>query len=184
MSHLPFSKRSKHLSLISSVIFIITLLLAASCSDKSSTGQDGPEPQGSFIGHSSCLRDISPDKGISDWDQVCIEYSYDGLSTLTITNLEAWYNCCLDSIACRIENSHRKVTIYEYEYMWHGGCDCRCPYNLEYLVENVPPGEFTIRLYPDYPDFVQMPAEFKLWLPPLTPLTDTICVELEFSFDK
>lgn len=177
--------RREPLQLILSVISIIVLGTLVGCSETkvSSTGQNTPDHQGSFIGHSDCLEIPSPDKSLQEEMQACIEYSYDGSATLHFTNLDVMYNCCLDSITCQISHACREVTVYEYPFlMGVTGCDCICPYNLDYQIDMVPAGEFTITLYMDYPYYIQMPAVFTLLLPH-RPIIDTLCVDLEFDFD-
>ncbi|MCK4224718.1 MAG: hypothetical protein KAX39_06030 [candidate division Zixibacteria bacterium] len=84
-------------------------------------------------------------------DQDCIEYQYDGASVLLLKHVNAGFNCCPDEILADITIEDNVITIDEDESLeLTGGCDCLCLFDVDYQISNLPPGEYTIRVYGMY----------------------------------
>lgn len=79
-------------------------------------------------------------------DQDCIEYQYDGVSVLLLKHVNAGFNCCPDEILADITIEDNVITIEENESLESGGCDCLCLFDVDYQINNLPPGEYTIRI--------------------------------------
>lgn len=76
--------------------------------------------------------------------QECIEYEYDGESTLLLKHINAVFNCCPENIVADIKFIEHVIHIEEREM--NGICDCLCHYDLIYRLDNVTPGEYIIRI--------------------------------------
>jgi len=79
--------------------------------------------------------------------QTCIIYEYDGVGSLSLTHVDAGLNCCpVPTITVDIEGN--TITITEAD---DGMCDCLCLYDIEYQVENLPPGQYRIMVHEAVP---------------------------------
>jgi hypothetical protein len=77
-------------------------------------------------------------------DQDCIVYDYDGQNTLSVTHVNAGFNCC-PIIQANISVSGDTIMINEGEtYGEWGPCACLCLFDVDYEVINIPPGTYTI----------------------------------------
>ncbi len=101
-------------------------------------------PSGNMVEHSGCLYWSAKDSLEED----CITYEYDN-GTLLLTHLNDLFNCCPESLLADIDinTDSNVITITETEDLGQsGGCDCLCLYNLDYVLVNIPPGEYTIKV--------------------------------------
>jgi len=78
----------------------------------------------------------------------CVEYHYDGAGTLTITHINAGFNCCVDELGANISFEGNLITFDEYEI--NPLCYCLCLYDLEYTLYNIPPGTYTLTFIEPY----------------------------------
>ncbi len=108
-------------------------------------------------------------------NQSCIEYQYDGLDVLSITHRNAGFNCCPDELAVIIGIDGNVITIEEVEYLYGGGCDCLCLFDLDYEITGLPPGEYTVEVVEPYRHPDDEPLEFTINLPS-SPDTGSHCV--------
>jgi hypothetical protein len=70
----------------------------------------------------------------------CIQYNYDGTGSLSLTHQNAGLNCCpVPTLTVEIEGN--TITVTESD---DGLCDCYCLYDIQYQIENLPPGEYRI----------------------------------------
>ncbi len=100
-----------------------------------------PEPLGSMISASGCLGEKEAADTTSVWD--CILYSYDGSGTLTLNQLNAGFNCCMDYFNADFDITDSTITITQYD---EDLCDCNCLYNIDYEIINLLPGVYTITI--------------------------------------
>jgi len=109
-------------------------------------------PIGSMTGYQGC-KEFRKD-GAADSipaDQDCIVYQYDGEGVLLLEHVNAGFNCCPDEILADVNLQGNVITITEDESLEPGGgCDCLCLFDLDYRIDNLPPGEYTIRVYGMY----------------------------------
>lgn len=94
----------------------------------------------------------SSDKGFETdtipLDQECAFWEYDGVSTLQIHHKNAAFNCCpIEQYAELGEFSNGVIYVQEQEILVEGvGCECVCLFNIDFAIDRLPPGEYTIRL--------------------------------------
>ena len=112
---------------------------------------DGPIPclAGKVLAKTGCKTFPQEDEVPPNLD--CIQYEYDGQLVLKIKHLNAGFNCCPDTITADIEVEGNVITVSERESTEvHGGCDCLCLFNVEYQVNHVLPGVYTIKFVEPY----------------------------------
>jgi len=111
----------------------------------------GPAPSGILLDYSGCkeFQKGTPIDSVSP-DQDCVEYQYDGTSLLLLKHINAGFNCCPDEILADITIEGNIITIEEDESLESGGCFCLCLFNVDYQISNLPPGEYTIRVFGMY----------------------------------
>jgi len=116
----------------------------------------GPEPTCPPTGISGYLADYSGCKEFVKTDgadtipptQDCIAYHYDGQGTLTLNHINAGFNCCPDSLNATFDLQNGLITIQQIEY--GGVCDCNCLFDLTYVINLLPPGDYTIMVNEPY----------------------------------
>ncbi len=111
------------------------------------------DPTGVLLQYDGCKQF----QGNSNMSQVlvastndCLQYQYDGQSTLTLKHVNAGFNCCPGEITAEIEFNRNLITITESEQ--EQGCRCLCLFDLDYKVINLSPGRYTIRVTEPYVD--------------------------------
>ena len=73
--------------------------------------------------------------------QSCIVWEYYGQSRLTLHHVNAGLNCCPEG---RAEVTVSEGVITVDETIIDGLCDCYCLFDVDMLVVNLPPGEYTV----------------------------------------
>ncbi len=137
----------------------------------------GPEPcsqpSGELVDYVGCFKSLNATDTIeSNWD--CLEYEYDGGSTLTLNHINAGFNCCA-IVGAEIIIEDSLIMIVESEtFDSLGPCFCLCLFDLEFEIINLPPGTYTIvveevALYEE--DFIEFTINLTT-----TPITDSYCV--------
>jgi hypothetical protein len=108
----------------------------------------GSDPSGTLTNADGCkiFPDLHPDSD-STWFRDCIEYQYDGVSTLILKHVNAGFNCCPE-ITTEISFAGDTITIEEIELS--GDCDCLCLFDLDYEIIDLLPGEYTISVIEPY----------------------------------
>jgi len=107
------------------------------------------EPYGYLVSTGDCtnmggaLSDIVGGESVS-----CVRYTYDGEGTLDLTHVNAVLNCC-PILNMTISVEADTITIVETP---DGVCDCTCPFDIDYRVEDLPPGQYRIVVYEAYPN--------------------------------
>jgi len=109
----------------------LTVLLIISC--------DGWEQSvtGSLTNYSDCKSSKSADLEEDTPDSLsCVNYVYDAYTKkLSLTHINAGFNCCPGKISCRIYLDDETVIIKEKERA--SLCDCDCLFDLEIEVEGL-----------------------------------------------
>jgi len=100
--------------------------------------------------------------GIHTQDQDCIEYRYDG-QKLELKHVNAGFNCCPEEITASIQIKGQTISICEREAA--AGCYCQCLYDLDYVIEDLLPGEYVIQVEEPYLGKNE-PLTFKVQLAP------------------
>jgi len=93
----------------------------------------------------------------------CVEYAYDGLATLTLTHVNAGFNCCPTRITADLSLVGNVLTITEGETFENGGpCYCLCLFDVEMVISGLPPGQYTIHVAELYVQNGDAPLEFSV----------------------
>jgi hypothetical protein len=143
-------------------IFAVTLcvmmfFLVGGCKKSEDTQMS---PTGALLGYNGCkqfLQTAGTDPFAPSAENDCIEFSYDGESTLTLKHINAGFNCCPGDITAAIEIGSGRIIITENEN--EQGCDCLCLFDVQYEIINLPPGRYTIRIIGLYLDESDEPVE-------------------------
>jgi len=94
-------------------------------------------------------RSSSADTTDPEYD--CIRYSYDAATeVLKITHINTAFNCCITDVKIDISKDDSIISISESEKMANGPCDCSCLYDLDYSIESVKKGTYTIKVIEPY----------------------------------
>jgi hypothetical protein len=104
----------------------------------------------------------------------CIEYQYDGAGTLHISHINAGLNCCPSGVNLTVIINDGNLIITEKELLDMGGCDCYCLFDIEYTLEDIPPGYYMMKVIGEClhgQDPLQVIVDFS------EPRTGTHCVE-------
>ncbi len=113
---------------------------------------------GSVTDHSGCL-DFGLAKAVASAppDQGCVEYEYSN-NTLVLTHANAGLNCC-PIIVADIRVIGSDIIIEEIDSVI-APCDCNCLFDINYVINNLPPGEYTLRVIEPYLHPEDTPLEF------------------------
>lgn len=77
-----------------------------------------------------------------------IEYHYDGKSKLTLTHINAGFNCCPGELFTEITANNNQITIEEFET--ESVCDCDCLYDLFIEIDDIEPGNYSFSVLEPY----------------------------------
>ncbi|MEE9443458.1 MAG: dockerin type I repeat-containing protein [candidate division Zixibacteria bacterium] len=101
-------------------------------------------PTGTLTARSDCksFEKTSTASESTPTNQDCIEYQYDGVGTLSLRHINAGFNCCPLDMIIDINIEDNIITIDESKV--EGDCSCNCLFDLDYEIQNLPPGEYTI----------------------------------------
>jgi len=103
---------------------------------------DAPNPWGDLVEIGECTHPWL-NKADPPSHQGCVEWNYDN-GTLHLTHWNAGFNCCPEiHTDVWVGSSH--IWIEETETFPQGDpCPCLCVYDLEFEINNLPPGEYII----------------------------------------
>lgn len=121
--------------------FASVILFAGACESNPEHSISG----GSLVSHSACKSDktFMSDSDIPDTVS-CVEYAYDASSKkLTLTHINAGFNCCPGELSCDISLLGDTIVVEEKEET--PACDCNCLYDLEISVDNVAQANYVIK---------------------------------------
>jgi hypothetical protein len=115
--------------------------------------KDENEPvtlSGSLVSHSECKSSKSDSVFIIASDSIsCVEYTYDSVQKkLTLIHVNAGFNCCPDSLYCKVSINMDTILIREFEKAVL--CDCDCLYDLNIEVEGVESKSYVIQFIEPY----------------------------------
>ena len=103
-------------------------------------------PSGQKISDTGCK---SFGKDGSDPFYDCINWSYDGFGTLTLTHINTAFNCCPAAVWGNFSFPGNDIVIEEDESYdpEAGPCPCLCLFDIEYEFYNIAPDEYDIVVY-------------------------------------
>lgn len=137
------------MKIFSTILFFVITLLTTSlfynCSDNSGSGNS--DVSGQLINYDGCkyIDSEALFKGnYAPSYQDCIEYQFDSTGSLTVTHINAAFNCCPADIIADIQSNGNAITITEQET--NAPCDCICLYDVEYRFSNVTADIYTITI--------------------------------------
>jgi hypothetical protein len=152
-----FMPNKSLLSHIKFTIICITMILTSSallsCSKDKSTEQSWPDPNVELMQISGCVGFDWHKASIgSAFTSDCMDYTYDGNGLLLLRHIKVYFNCCPDEVKADIGIDGFTITIKEWEIIapW-GGCDCVCPFDFDYMLNDLANGEYTIVIYRQNP---------------------------------
>jgi hypothetical protein len=100
---------------------------------------------GELVGDASCKAGALSDTADG---LTCLAYDYDD-GTLSLTHYNAVLNCC-PVLTAEFDIRASEIVITEIDSLHQGGCDCVCRYDLNYLISNLLPGEYAIKVIEPY----------------------------------
>jgi len=106
---------------------------------------------GSLVSHSECKSGLRTAFQISDTPDSlsCVEYSFDVINNkLSLTHINAGFNCCPDSLYCSITASNDTIIIREFEKK--AQCNCDCIYDLYMEVNDIEEGKYQVKFIEPY----------------------------------
>jgi hypothetical protein len=106
----------------------------------------GSAPSGTVVSQSGCKSHMAA-AGVTSLtpDQSCVDIQYDGAGTLTMTHGNAGFNCCPENLSAQFSFDGSTITVTESEtFGEYGPCLCMCLFDLEFRINNLPPGQYRI----------------------------------------
>jgi hypothetical protein len=79
----------------------------------------------------------------------CIEYSFNGSENiLSVKHINAGFNCCPDSLYCKVSLSSDTIIIQEFEK--HPSCKCDCLFDLDIQITGVVAKKYQVKFIEPY----------------------------------
>lgn len=124
-------------------------LTIVSCEKKSNDDKQGAI-SGRLIGNTTCKsynRYFAP---VDDPDSISrVDYSFDNETyKLTLKHINAGFNCCTDSLYCKIELKGDTILVREFEKS--AQCDCNCLYDLDIEIDGVDMKKYQVKFVEPY----------------------------------
>lgn len=132
-----------------SYMLFLLLIFAGACSTEPENS--GPENLTiEILGKPQCnhsnLADFHAQTPAS---QSCLEYAFDkDNGKLILRHLNAAFNCCPDSLWCKVILKNDTIIIQEFEK--NKGCKCDCLYDLDLEVRGIESGKYQVQLIEPY----------------------------------
>ncbi|MBN2521786.1 MAG: hypothetical protein JXB24_00850 [Bacteroidales bacterium] len=138
--------------LLSILLTGILLFFSYSCEEKKEqqTGDDPLVLTGELIDYTGCkqFKSASNDSEIPD-TLSCVSYDFDALNNkLTIHHINAGFNCCPDSIYCKVSLNNDTIVIQEFEKMPQ--CYCECLFDLTIELNGIEAKKYCITFEEPY----------------------------------
>jgi hypothetical protein len=163
-------------SMVPSVACSLMALFLAGCNGTPTEGE-GQVPAGRTTDFSGCKSSLPTTADeLALLGESCVIWTYNGESILQFTHTNAIFNCCPDSIGGAISIVGQTITVDEMEWLTHP-CDCICPFDIDYEIVNLTPGEYTIVVDEPYINGDDEGIEFTVDL--VTTPSGEFCVERE-----
>lgn len=132
---------------INIILYLLSLLLLLSMTScKSSDNESMPE--GYQKSYSECKVFITRSTEITEPDKQTLNYSLDENGNLSLTHLDALFNCCPGRITSDITTGKNIIDIYEKEDK--PGCHCNCRYDLNFDFINIKREIYKITIRSEY----------------------------------
>ena len=145
-------------------LLLLSLLITNSC--KQDENIIPFHPVASLVSYHGCKtfqEEISASSLVRllyDQNQDCIEYQYYGDNVLEIRHINAGFNCCPGTIIAQININDNIIVIKESET--ESQCFCLCLFDVNYKIEGLMPGKYTIKIIEPYTNDQDEKLEFVL----------------------
>jgi hypothetical protein len=119
---------------------------------------------GIVIDHTGCLNIPGAAASVETMTvpptQSCISYEYDGEGILSVYRANAGFNCCPERLYVNVSQDGNTITVTEQEILEFGyGCACLCLFDLEFLIANLPPGQYDLVIEELYAEGITIPLD-------------------------
>lgn len=127
---------------------VLFLFNAPGCKTNSINNNENLNPEGSLLNYGGCKGETAGtfqgQDGVNQGEtQECIIFEYAG-NTLNLKHVNAYLNCCPDEITADILFQGQSIVITEKEAEL--GCFCTCYYDIDYQLNNIARGTYTISI--------------------------------------
>lgn len=131
------------------VILTVVALLISSCEEERRRDEH-LILSGKLIDHTNC-KEFKSSAILSDTPDTlsCVNYEFDPSShKLLLKHINAGFNCCPESLYCRVSLNNDTIVIQEFEQTQ--GCHCNCLYDLEIEISGVESKRYNINFVEPY----------------------------------
>lgn len=119
-----------------------------------------PDPEMSFTAVEEC-KFQDPLKGDSPGpDQTCVIWTYDAEHTLELTHVNAGFNCCPEKILTSMRISSDTIYLTEWDSLQL--CKCLCLYDIDFVIQNLPPQKYVMLFEEPYVTPPKQPLVFTI----------------------
>jgi len=103
---------------------------------------------GQLIKRTSCKDNFKSASKITPDSLSCIDYYFDGENKLTIKHINAGFNCCPESLWCKVSVKNDSIIVQEFEKS--ALCDYNCLYDLDMGVTGVAAKKYLLKFIEPY----------------------------------
>lgn len=135
--------------LVTPLVSIMMLFVFNMCSDDSFDSINEAD-NNSLTNYSSCKSFSGNIMSDHSSGEECVDYNYFSNGTLSLTHVNAGFNCCPGELTANINIEGGVITIEEFEQ--EAGCHCNCLFDLDYEIAIPSPGTYTIKIVTPYVD--------------------------------
>lgn len=160
------------------VLTLLALLLIPGCSSNSPTNPDTGGAYGTVVYFSECkYTGTSSTSDDTPPNLDCLYFDYDGSSRLDLLHANGAFNCCPGEIYAVFSFDGNRIIIEEDET--DASCMCVCLFDVEYMIEGLPPGTYEVEIAGAWLPPGEAPLVCQLELP--GPVTGDCCLERTHS---
>lgn len=137
--------------IIHSLVTVSLIVLMIICCEKKDENDKQLTISGQLISNSTCKNDLKSRSHIVETPDSlsCVEYSFDKENNkLTLKHINAGFNCCPDSLYCKVELISDTIQIQEFEKS--ALCGCNCLYDLDIEVTGIEIKKYEIKFVEPY----------------------------------
>lgn len=131
------------------VILAVVMLLMPSCEEEKKNNEHLIF-SGKLLNHTDC-KGLKSSKILSDTPDTlsCVDYEFDlSAHKLLLKHINAGFNCCPESLYCRVSLNNDTIVVQEFEQTQ--GCHCNCLYDLEIEINGVENKRYQIEFVEPY----------------------------------
>jgi hypothetical protein len=139
----------KHLIIFTCSVLFTLQLGACNEGDEGTTPVTEGVPTAELVSATDCKIFQQFAVGPGSSGESAVLYSYDAQTEiLSLTHVNAGFNCCPGKLSARLNIENRTITIIEKEQ--EAACRCNCLYDLEIEVRDLPTGNWRILFIEPY----------------------------------